>query len=718
MPSAGRQQREGEATEPLVVRSATAARAGHSVANPWQRADEAAVAMAPASAESPVTERTMALPETRDAAAPRSALVEGPDEEAMRDIGGVVPLELSALPERSAGEPAVEQGVLGSAEIGASTAAAADVSVPAAPPPAEVAMRPGTFVTEASGTSMSVAETAEAKAAPTRPPEATDEVLVALPSLDLPDLPEYHRTQLGQPHPESPLPLAAAPPAAVETTFEPDQPFEGTPLAPQPAAETPEAVSLALLPVAEAASAPAMRGSDIGSIGPDTVHLERGSMEEAAAALEVEVAVEWESGEPSAPRGAFEPPQLEATPIAPDFALADAPPLAETPLASAIPVRDTKPAPVERSVLPAATLALLPLDLQLPTQTVPNPYPQRDPAQRLELAKEMGGDEQTEEAVTLALDWLARHQSTDGRWDGTHFDKDCGACSGIQQVKSNIALTGLSLLAFQAAGHTHRAPGPYRDVVAGGIEWLLSRQQAGGALYGGESLYSHGIAMIALAEAYGMTGDPRLEHPVKSGCEFIYASRHKPRGGWRYTPGQYGDTSVLGWQIMALTSARKAEIDVPDDAFEVARDWLRLVDHPNRPGQYRYQPDRNVTPAMTAEGMFVQQLLGVRRDERKMRGSAQYIVQHPPRWDIDPNTYYWYYATLALFQHQGAAWDRWNEQVKEQLIAHQRQDGSAAGSWDPEGRWSQVAGRIYQTAMCTLTLEVYYRYLPSFVDEH
>ena len=114
--------------------------------------------------------------------------------------------------------------------------------------------------------------------------------------------------------------------------------------------------------------------------------------------------------------------------------------------------------------------------------------------------------------------------------------------------------------------------------------------------------------------------------------------------------------------------------------------------------------------------MFVQQLLGARPDQRHMRASAEYILQHPPRWDIDPNTYYWYYATLALFQHQGVPWERWNEAVKGQLLAHQIKDGSAAGSWNPEDRWSQVAGRVYQTAMCTLTLEVYYRYLPSFVN--
>jgi hypothetical protein len=177
-----------------------------------------------------------------------------------------------------------------------------------------------------------------------------------------------------------------------------------------------------------------------------------------------------------------------------------------------------------------------------------------------------------------------------------------------------------------------------------------------------------------------------------------------------------GDTSVLGWQIMALTSAKRAGIEVPQESFSVARHWLDLVERSSPPGLYAYQPQRQVTPAMTAEGMFVRQLLGADREDPRMRGSASYVLQHPPQWEPEANTYYWYYATLALFQHQGRPWQQWNEAVKEVLVENQRTADRVAGSWDPQGQWADVAGRIYQTAMATLTLEVYYRYLPSFVD--
>lgn len=97
--------------------------------------------------------------------------------------------------------------------------------------------------------------------------------------------------------------------------------------------------------------------------------------------------------------------------------------------------------------------------------------------------------------------------------------------------------------------------------------------------------------------------------------------------------------------------------------------------------------------------------------------SADFVARQVPDWPSHVNTYYWYYATLALFQHQGEHWRRWNQAVTEQLLEHQHRDGPSAGTWDPVGEWAPVGGRVYQTALCTLMLEVYYRYLPLYALE-
>ncbi len=356
--------------------------------------------------------------------------------------------------------------------------------------------------------------------------------------------------------------------------------------------------------------------------------------------------------------------------------------------------------------------------LALPTETTtpPNPYVQRSDEERKELVERKGGSEETERAVALALKWLAAHQSADGRWDARRFDENCGACRGKTKIKADVALTGLSLLCFLAVDHTHVREGEYQDTVRRGLDWLIAQQESSGDLRGGETMYSHGIATIALSEAYGMTADPALARRVQTAVDFIHRARNRSEGGWRYDPGQAGDTSVLGWQVMALKSARAAGAEVQEGAFDVARRWLDRVSQGTFEGLYAYQPGRKYSRSMTAEAMFVQQLLGRTPNELRMRTSAQFVARQLPDWEDDPNTYLWYYGTLALFQHQGEEWRDWNGALTKQLLRHQHQTGKTAGSWDSTDRWSKLGGRVYQTTLCTLMLEVYYRYLPSYMQ--
>lgn len=358
------------------------------------------------------------------------------------------------------------------------------------------------------------------------------------------------------------------------------------------------------------------------------------------------------------------------------------------------------------------THELFDLDLPADQQAPPDPYVQRFAQDRISIVERFGGSKKTENAVAAALLWLARHQSRDGRWSGADFDESCGQCGGETEVEADHALTGLSLLAFMGAGYTHNSKSPYRDNVERGLNWLRARQLSNGDLRGDETMYSHGIATIALSEAYGMTDDATLADPVQRAVNFVHHARNTRRGGWRYDPGQVGDTSVMGWQAMALKSANLNGLSVPGEDFQTVRKWLALVDRGSAPGLYAYKPGRGATPSMTAEGMFALQLLGTPRDDPRMANAEALLMRNLPDWDADPNTYYWYYATLALFQHQGDSWKLWNDALTRTLLANQRHDDGAAGSWNPDGEWADVGGRVYQTVLCTMMLEVYYRYLP------
>lgn len=357
-----------------------------------------------------------------------------------------------------------------------------------------------------------------------------------------------------------------------------------------------------------------------------------------------------------------------------------------------------------RSEFPGVRLPESPPENVAPVET----FDQRAPDVRAEVLEQMGGSRETEAAVRRALDWLARHQESDGRWTGRDFDEGCGKCDGEAAFDADAAMTGMALLCYLGAGHTHLADGPYRDVVGKGIQWLLLRQGPDGDLRRGETMYGQTVSTVALCEALAMTSDPRLGGPTRRAVELVMNVANRPRGGVR----REEDTSVIGWLVMTVESARRAGIAVTRDTFESAGRWLDSVSTAREPGLYSYRKGESPSIAMTAEAMFVQQILGRQRTEERMKQSAEFLLNSPPRWEEGAPTYCWYYETLALFEHQGEAWKKWNEAIMPQLIEHQRRDGGADGSWDPQDEWSRMGGRIYQTAVCTLCLEVYYRYKP------
>lgn len=338
-----------------------------------------------------------------------------------------------------------------------------------------------------------------------------------------------------------------------------------------------------------------------------------------------------------------------------------------------------------------------------------SPYSLRHQSDRGAVLDRMGGDSATEAAVRRALDWLAQVQEPDGRWQMEKYGGQRGHDPGA---------TGLALLCYLGWGATHTEPGTYRENVQKAIEWLLANKKQNGdfRVPGSENaMYSQGIAALALAEAYGVTGDPGLKAPVQSAVDFIVNAQNPSDGGWRYYLQEPGDTSVFAWQIMALRSAKAAGLEVPDHTFLRARGWLEHVAGGHSGGLYGYR-DRNPLPSLVAVGMFSRQMLGVEKDDPATRESVAYLQGIPLLLDEPylPVFYQIYYRTLALYHYQGEAWTEWNRQMKLALVKAQQIEGEYPGSWDPRGLYARRCGRIVSTALATLTLEVYYRYLPLY----
>jgi hypothetical protein len=373
-----------------------------------------------------------------------------------------------------------------------------------------------------------------------------------------------------------------------------------------------------------------------------------------------------------------------------------------------------EPLPERLPRTPPATVRVAPVE----EKTVPPPLlVQRQKEVRERSVEQYGGTKESEEAVERGLDWLAAHQNDNGSWSLDRFQLNCKhpRCSGAGTVNSDPAGTGLVLLPFLGAGHTHQA-GTRKQVVARALQWLVDHQQADGtwpAPADNRPMYGHGMASIALCEAYGMTRDPKLREPAQRAIDYIVKAQNPTSGGWRYTPRQSSDTSVLGWQVMALKSGEMAGLSVPPKVFEGVKRWLASVEA-NRPvgGLFGYQTP-NPTPAMTAQGLLCLQYLGTRRDDPRMRAGTDYLLQNLPRPQGD-TSYYWYHATQVMFHTQGKYWKAWNDKLRDMLVSTQERKGPPAGSWEPVDEREKPGGRLYATALRLLILEVYYRHLPLY----
>ena len=300
-----------------------------------------------------------------------------------------------------------------------------------------------------------------------------------------------------------------------------------------------------------------------------------------------------------------------------------------------------------------------------------------------------GGTKASERAVAAALNWFARHQNPDGSWGLGTFGNHCSGkpCTGAGIAASaDSAATAMALLPFLAAGQTHFSKGPYRRTIQGGLDWLIRHQNSQtGDLRDGSNMYAHGLAAITLCEAYGLTKDSRLRIAAEGAIRYIESSQIPSTGGWHYAPFPTptpGDTSVVGWQVMALNSAQMSGLEVSPQAIAGAHKWLDAVAHGKSKGLFSYNLETPEKPSMTSVGLLCTQYLGAKRDDPAIQEGIAFLMGRLPQIKAR-DTYYWYYATQVMHNVPGPEWDTWNREMRRVLIDSQIKDGCAAGSWDP-----------------------------------
>lgn len=309
----------------------------------------------------------------------------------------------------------------------------------------------------------------------------------------------------------------------------------------------------------------------------------------------------------------------------------------------------------------------------------------------------------TENAVIKALQWLKEHQNPDGSWG-----------------PNTIAMTGLAILTYLAHGETTGSK-LYGKVVQKAIDYLCSKQKADGQFgdaYSQPGVYAHGIASYAIAEAYGLCRIPDLKERMEKAAGIIVKGQ-QPGGLWdyKYEKGERRDLSVAGWQIQALKAANLNGAETPGlhEALERAIGGVKNIQS-GESGRFGYGSPGQGSDGMTGVGTLCLQLLGKGKDKEAalgIRAMAEFDCdwKNPTKWPM----YAWYYITQAKFQAGGGTWNSWNSKFAPVLTKNQAEDGH----WDsPVGGGADneesKQGPVYSTCLAALTLQVYYRFLPTY----
>jgi hypothetical protein len=344
------------------------------------------------------------------------------------------------------------------------------------------------------------------------------------------------------------------------------------------------------------------------------------------------------------------------------------------------------------------------------------------PQERSEKMRQNGGNEECERAVVKALDWLKANQNPDGSWGRVW----------------KAGMTGLALLAYY--GHCETPDSPfYGETVMKGITYLTDLGGKNNGFFterlgsSNHLVYEHGIACYAMGETYSFSklGNrqlPNLRERFEDGVKII-VQYQQDNGNWayggnspHYVESGREDMSVTGWQFQALKAAKHTNLKIAglQTAMKKAAEYLESRSQPE--GGIGHNGGKRGSAysqwSMTGIGVLgLQTLSGGSASvaNKGLRFLLDEMDKDPLDWNKNANIYCWYYNTQAFFQKGGKDWETWNAGFRDQVVKNQEADGSwKQETGDFNAATSSAAGQdadIYRTCLCTLMLEVYYRYL-------
>ena len=294
-------------------------------------------------------------------------------------------------------------------------------------------------------------------------------------------------------------------------------------------------------------------------------------------------------------------------------------------------------------------------------------------------------------------------------------------------------MTGLALLTYLAHGERQDSAS-YGETVQKGVQYLMEVGRKNNGKLGTQNLeYQHAIATYALAENYALTQIGDLLDVLEKSVNIITISQ-APNGSWDYgynskgredpkRPG--GDTSIAGWNVQALKAAKLSGVKVQgiDASMQKALGFMRTI-YDDKSKRFGYAVKGSGGPGLIGVGLLCMEFLGA-GDSKEARGALSTTRDLKCEWARanGRKSYDWYYLTQALFQAGGSYWIGWNRQFRDEIIRHQKADGSwpppGGETSNPEGEKNDWVSNpkdrpVYHTTLLCMMLEVYYRFLPTF----
>lgn len=314
------------------------------------------------------------------------------------------------------------------------------------------------------------------------------------------------------------------------------------------------------------------------------------------------------------------------------------------------------------------------------------------PAQELFMNQDNALPAQLDGVYRKGLAFLLKAQDKDGGW--------ADSMSGGQKQP---AVAGLAILALLAHGDDPNS-GPYAPAIKRGLDYLLKVQDSRTG-YLGSSMYNHGFATLALAEAYGALKDDRIGPALEKAVALSLASQSRnPEGAWRYSPeSRDADTTVSGAIFVSLIAARNAGVAVPEDALKKALGFYKKCALAG--GGFGYTGQDGPSGPRNAIGLLAF-ALARQKDDSAFKDGLRVVTRGDAESRLGSGYpfYYEYYASQALFQSDTKAWNEWNLANLKRLAAAQSADGS----------WESQHGPVFATAAGLLSLALNYRFLPIY----